>query len=78
MPLYEYFCPSCNRSFEALRPALDADAPTVCPNCRQASSQRILSLFAPSVKTSGQTMTPVPAGGSGCGCGNGMCGCHHH
>jgi len=77
MPLYEYFCSACNRSFEALRPAPEADAPTVCPTCRQASSQRILSLFAPSVKTSGQATTAVPVSpGRGCGCGSGMCGCH--
>ena len=76
MPLYEYFCPACNRSFEALRPALQADAPTQCPTCRQASSQRILSLFAPSVKTGTQTMRGVPATGGGCGCGHGSCSCH--
>lgn len=73
MPLYEYFCPSCQRTFETLRPAKDADAPASCPSCRNESSQRILSLFANSVKTNGETL-PVGMGGGCCG---GSCGCHN-
>lgn len=74
MPLYEYYCPECKEPFEALRPAQEADAPLACPVCRGQSSQRILSLFARSVKSSSSAMTPVVTGG-GCGCG-GACGCH--
>jgi putative FmdB family regulatory protein len=73
MPLYEYFCPSCQRVFETLRPAKDADAPVSCPSCEHASSQRILSLFANSVKTNGDA-SPVAMGGGCCG---GACGCHN-
>jgi putative FmdB family regulatory protein len=74
MPLYEYFCTSCQRTFETLRPAKEADEPVTCPSCQHASSQRILSLFANSVKTSG-VGSPVAVGGGGC-CG-GACGCHN-
>lgn len=74
MPLYEYYCTSCQRTFETLRPAQEADAPVICPSCQHTSSQRILSLFANSVKTSGATSL-VPMGGGGC-CG-GACGCHN-
>jgi putative FmdB family regulatory protein len=74
MPLYEYLCRECNSSFEALRPPQEADSPAACPECSRPSSQRILSLFARSVKTTGQTVAPV-AGGA-CGCGGGACGCH--
>jgi putative FmdB family regulatory protein len=74
MPLYEYICPECKDTFEALRPAPEADAPVACPTCRQLSTQRILSLFARSVKTSLPDTTPVSVGG--CGCGSGACGCH--
>lgn len=79
MPLYEYYCPACESSFETLRPAQDADAPTVCPQCREVSSQRILSLFARSVKTGGAVMETVgaPAGQFGGGCCGGACGCSH-
>lgn len=74
MPLYEYFCPTCKDTFETLRPAPQADAPTACPTCGQPSTQRILSLFARGVKTTRSDTAPVGAGG--CGCGNGACGCH--
>lgn len=74
MPLYEYLCRECKTSFETLRPAHEADAPAICPQCNQVSSQRILSLFARSVKTNGEALAPVTAGG-GCGCG-GACACH--
>jgi putative FmdB family regulatory protein len=77
MPLYEYFCPSCQGVFETLRPAKEADAPVACPSCQHASSQRILSLFADSVKTNGDPM-PVSMGASmGGGCCGGACGCHN-
>jgi putative FmdB family regulatory protein len=75
MPLYEYYCPDCKGTFETLRSALEADTPAPCPTCRQVSSQRILSLFARSVKTDGAALAPVPAMAGGCGCG-GACSCH--
>jgi putative FmdB family regulatory protein len=73
MPLYEYRCPTCATTFEALRPAAEADLALACPSCDHATSQRILSLFATSVKTGGADRpAPVMAGG----CCGGACGCH--
>ncbi len=81
MPLYEYYCPSCQGVFETLRPAKEADAPVTCPSCQHASSQRILSLFADSVKTNGEAMSHAMdhamAGNFGGGCCGGACGCHN-
>jgi putative FmdB family regulatory protein len=74
MPLYEYFCASCQHTFETMRPAKEADAPATCPACQHASSQRILSLFASSVKSNGAASS-LPMSGGGC-CG-GACGCHN-
>lgn len=77
MPLYEYFCSSCQGVFESLRPAKEADEPVTCPSCQHDSSQRILSLFANSVKTNG-VGSPLPAGGGMAGgCCGGACGCHN-
>jgi putative FmdB family regulatory protein len=78
MPLYEYFCPTCKETFEQLRPAQKADETTTCPSCRQASSQRVLSLFASSIKGEGASAPmpmSMPMAGGGC-CG-GACGCHN-
>jgi putative FmdB family regulatory protein len=78
MPLYEYFCPTCQRVFETLRPAQEADAPVSCPSCQHASSQRILSLFANSVKTNGEASSEaMGALAMGGGCCGGACGCQH-
>ena len=33
MPLYEYFCASCNGIFEELRPMREASDPVPCPEC---------------------------------------------
>ncbi len=74
MPLYEYYCPECKDTFEALRSTPEADAPVACPSCHQVSTQRILSLFARSVKTSVSALEAAPMGS--CGCGSGACGCH--
>ncbi|MBX3012889.1 MAG: zinc ribbon domain-containing protein [Caldilineaceae bacterium] len=78
MPLYEYFCPTCNRTFEQLRPAPKADEAATCPACQQAAAQRVLSLFASSVKGNDGAMpamsSAMPMGGGCCG---GSCGCHN-
>lgn len=31
MPLYEYYCPTCDSKFEALRPLGRRDDPAACP-----------------------------------------------
>ena len=74
MPLYEYFCTSCQRTFETMRPSKEADAPATCPDCQHAASQRILSLFASSVKSNGGASSLAMSGGGCCG---GACGCHN-
>jgi putative FmdB family regulatory protein len=80
MPIYEYFCPTCNDTFEQLRPAQKADEATACPSCHQAAAQRVLSLFASTVKSEGgsamsQAMSSSMPMAGGC-CGGG-CACHH-
>lgn len=80
MPLYEYFCPSCNDTFEKLRPVQQADLATACPTCQKQSSQRVLSLVASSVlkgaTSSGIQEAAIPSSAGG-GCCGGACGCHH-
>lgn len=76
MPIYEYLCPTCDKTFESLRSAPAADDPATCPSCQADTSQRILSLFAKSVNTdAGAALAPVAGGMGGCGCGGGACGC---
>ena len=42
MPLYEFYCPQCNRKFEELCAASREQLP--CPAC-SAESKRVLSTF---------------------------------
>jgi putative FmdB family regulatory protein len=73
MPIYEYYCEGCGRSFEALvRPGRPEDA--ACPQCYGVHLNREMSVFAPARTGNG----PIggngftPSGGGGC-CGG---GCH--
>ncbi|HUI57018.1 MAG TPA: zinc ribbon domain-containing protein [Bryobacteraceae bacterium] len=46
MPLYEYRCQTCGKSFEMLRRMQDADRDLVCPECRSEEIERLFSTFA--------------------------------
>jgi putative FmdB family regulatory protein len=46
MPLYEYRCQKCGKSFELLRRMQDADRDLTCPECQSAEVERLLSTFA--------------------------------
>jgi putative FmdB family regulatory protein len=70
MPLYEYFCKSCNTYFERRRPASEYAAPALCAEGHK-SARRVVSMFA-TISTGGSA---PPVTMSGCGCGGGACGC---
>ncbi len=46
MPLYEYRCRVCGKTFELLRRMQDADRDLECPDCRSREVDRQLSTFA--------------------------------
>jgi len=46
MPLYEYRCRQCGKTFELLRRMKDADEDAECPDCRSPQSERVLSAFS--------------------------------
>ncbi len=75
MPMYEYYCRSCNEQFTRLRPMSTASEPYEhdCGNV----AQKVLTTAV--VTVAGQfaemeAAEPVPVGG-GCACGRGSCGC---
>jgi len=77
MPIYEYRCADCGRSFEAyVRQGADE---TECPACHGGNIARELSVFAAGRGTSGVTNGSGVDGGSGAmgggGCCGGGCGC---
>lgn len=75
MPLYEYDCPECSRSFELRLPMAEANTAT-CPHCGSQHPKRHLARVA--IKTSAASETRgAEHGSSGCGCG-GNCACGRH
>lgn len=70
MPLYEYFCPTCETKFERLRPMSASDEPSICPEGHEGA-ERLVSLFsAVGTDESGNSVTFA----GGCACG-GACSC---
>ncbi|HTP33532.1 MAG TPA: zinc ribbon domain-containing protein [Candidatus Acidoferrales bacterium] len=46
MPLYEYRCQKCSKTFEMLRRMQDADRGVECPECRSEEVERLMSTFS--------------------------------
>ncbi len=46
MPLYEYHCRKCGKSFELLRRMQEADRGLECPHCRSTRVERQFSTFS--------------------------------
>ena len=63
MPIYEYACRDCGRTFEAL---VRSDTEVECPGCKSASLEKLLSVFATS-STSDDRAPALPAACAGCG-----------
>ena len=82
MPIYEYRCANCDRSFEAfVRPSDDS---AQCPQCNGSKLTREMSTFAS--RSNGDSASAVASamansgtsngGGMTGGCCGGSCGCH--
>ena len=75
MPMYEYYCRSCNEKFTKLRPMSAAAEPYEC-DCGQVA-QKVLTAAVVSIAGQSSEMEvaeAMPTGG-GCACGRGSCGC---
>ncbi len=46
MPIYDYVCRACGKTFEMLRLVKDADRNLECPECHSDRIERLLSTFA--------------------------------
>ena len=81
MPVYEYFCRTCNSQYEKLRPIREAEEPATCPSCDEQNSVRTLSVFivhgGEGRSLSRESYSESNSAGGGCGCG-GQCSCGSH
>jgi putative FmdB family regulatory protein len=46
MPLYEYYCDTCDKVFEALRPVSASTEPAKCPGCGAGAGRIMPTQFA--------------------------------
>ncbi len=46
MPLYEYYCDSCEAVFEALKTIAASDQPATCPTCGRDADRIMPTTFA--------------------------------
>jgi len=45
MPIYEYWCPTCQKEFELMRPMSEYNKAATCPICG-TESEKLVSTFA--------------------------------
>ncbi len=72
MPLYEYYCKTCQRKFELLRPMSRADEEAACPQ-GHGGAERALSLFASFSKGNGGSATALGGSGGCAACSSASC-----
>jgi putative FmdB family regulatory protein len=64
MPLYEYECRGCGKTFEAL---VDASRTAKCPACDGVDLTRLLSVFAVSTRDAAPSRSAAPGPCGTCG-----------
>ena len=72
MPIYEYRCRGCDKTFEEL--VRSAGAEIACPTCASPKVERLLSVFNSGRDIRSLGGSAVPSGG--CGCTPSTCGCN--
>lgn len=70
MPVYEYYCRSCQSKFELLRPMRMSNRAAECPE-GHTGAERTLSVFIAAGSPANGELAP----GGGCSCGGGGCSC---
>ncbi len=73
MPIYEYTCKSCDKTFDHLaRTMATNDAGVACPKCGSTQTARALSVFAVGGPAEQKSSSPAGPGCGRCG-GPGPC-----
>ncbi|MGA2285332.1 MAG: zinc ribbon domain-containing protein [Dehalococcoidia bacterium] len=74
MPLYEFYCPTCENKFELLRSMSRSDEPATCPSGHEGA-ERVISVFSALTKSAEGDVSSVASACSSCSTGDcGSCG----
>ena len=71
MPIYEYRCPKCERTFEAFLPLSQASAPLRCDSCGFEKVEKLISAPSRASVRSASSGGIVSSAGAGPSCGSG-------
>jgi putative FmdB family regulatory protein len=74
MPMYEYNCRKCGKTFEKLIKVSDMDKKVECPDCKSSDVRRVFSVFGVGGSTSSKGTGTLPCGADrshGPACGGG-------
>jgi putative FmdB family regulatory protein len=72
MPIYEYDCQSCKKTFEKLVKSMSSKDKPACPDCGSKQTSRKLSAFAAVASSAGTAPSAGPKMCGRCG-GPGPC-----
>jgi putative FmdB family regulatory protein len=72
MPIYDYQCSDCGKSYDVFHKVREVEKDIVCPNCNSAKHVRLISAPAFSMKGD-RSSEPAPSCNDGSCCG-GSCG----
>ncbi|MFC1899816.1 FmdB family zinc ribbon protein [Chloroflexota bacterium] len=72
MPIYEYYCPTCQDKFELLRSMSSITEDTMCPKCN-SKGQKVFSICASFSKGSDGVSASIGGSGKCAGCMQSSC-----
>ncbi|MDQ6877816.1 MAG: zinc ribbon domain-containing protein [Candidatus Dormibacteraeota bacterium] len=74
MPIYEYRCESCSKTFDLLTRFAERDVAQVCPACESTRTRVLVSSFAFAGAGDSSSVLDLGSGESAGGCCGGSCG----
>jgi putative FmdB family regulatory protein len=72
MPIYDYQCSDCKKTYDVFHKVREVEEDIVCPSCNSSKHVRLISAASITMKGSGRSQSAPPCGDASC-CG-GSCG----
>jgi putative FmdB family regulatory protein len=76
MPVYDYRCTDCNKTYDIYHKAQEVKEDVICPSCGSTNHKKLMSVTQVSMggDSGCSDGSCNPYGGGGGGCASGMCG----
>ena len=73
MPIYDYKCNDCGKTYDVFHKVREVIDDVVCPSCESKNHTRLLSAPNVSMGSSSSSFEPAPSCPAGGGCCGGAC-----